>query len=311
MLDGSADPVMLGPLVRPELGATDLPGVAVFRVSGEDRRSWLQGQITQDTRSLSTGGSIQACLCRATGQIDAVLTIFDSGDDLIAVTERPEVFESRAKDFIILEDVNVQAVDGKVATVQGPAATRHLAARFSLGTMDVASDQGLLFLRHDRTGDGGWDVVGPATAIEAVLNDLPSLDHERMSLLALEAGIPAVGVEIDAAVFPPELGPVFDARSVSYRKGCYLGQEVLMRIHSRGHTNRTWRALLLQDRTEPGTEILANGKVVGTVIRAFESSAYGWVASAFLRNEAAEPGRQLTVGGQTGEVATWPLYRLD
>ncbi|MFX6234584.1 tRNA-modifying protein YgfZ, partial [Acinetobacter baumannii] len=64
-----------------------------------------------------------------------------------------------------------------------------------------------------------------------------------MDQLELRAGNPRLGGDTTQKTLPPELGPAFESRTVSYTKGCYMGQEVLMRIHSRGHTNRTWVCL--------------------------------------------------------------------
>jgi folate-binding protein YgfZ len=121
---------------------------------------------------------------------------------------------------------------------------------------------------------------------------------------------------MDEKTLPPEMGPAFEARNISYSKGCYTGQEVLMRIHSRGHTNKTWMALV-SDEPIPIGASLAHGKRddAGVVTSSGESPQFGYIAGAMLRNEAAFDGERVRVNGESrsfeAEVRPFPLLLLS
>ncbi len=138
--------------------------------------------------------------------------------------------------------------------------------------------------------DGGADVIGPQAALGAV--DGPgALDADAYERARIEAGVPRLGAELDESTIPQEA--YLDLDAVSFTKGCFLGQELVARIDSRGHVNRLLRRLRTDSETalEPGTEVEVDGKVVGTV-----TSAVPGVALAYVRHEV-EPGTTATVAG--------------
>lgn len=229
-----------------------LPHAAMLRLWGADVASWLQGQVTQDLRGIQPGESTLACLCRATGQLEDVLSIRRREADWLVFAERPEVLLKRIEEFVIMEDVQVEEIAGIPATIAGPNAAPPEAA--------IASN---------RLGVAGWDVI-----LDAAL-DRPSLSDDAWNAATLAAKVPLLGVDTIEKTLPPELGREFEARTINYTKGCYSGQEVLMRIHSRGHTNKTW-IVVRGDESLPG------------VHRAAEHPEHGWLASMTVRNESLE-----------------------
>ena len=136
-----------------------------------------------------------------------------------------------------------------------------------------------------------WNVYGPADAIRALWRTLVDSGAASAGLgvwktLGVEAGRPVYGTDMDERTLPPEAGIV--ERAVDQAKGCYTGQEVIVRIRDRGHVNRYLRRLALGDvpAPAPGTELLApdSDKVVGTVTSAVQSPRLGGVAAlAYVR----------------------------
>lgn len=256
-------------------------GESVIRLFGADATEWLQGQATNDVLGVPVGGSMEFCFCTVTGQISAACVGWRREWGWVIVTAAGQAVLERAEQMVIMEDVSAEEITSSVSlvSVQGP----------------VASAPG--GFAHDRCGFGGYDVLsGPP-------DGLPELDPVAVEVAALEAGLPRVGVDYGAKTFPPELGSVFEARNVSYRKGCYTGQEVLMRIHSRGHTNKTWCGLLLSGALEPGTyEGIA-------VTRVAHSLRFGWIGAATLSNAQAQEGAVLDLGGVRAEVQLFPFRR--
>src|SRR2546425_2951700 len=131
--------------------------------------------------------------------------------------------------------------------------------------------------------------------------------------LRIEAGTPLFGHDVDESVLLPEI-PL--ERLASYTKGCYPGQEVVVRIRDRGHVNRRLTGLVLEGAVVPphAAEVLADGAAVGRVTSATRSLGLGHpIALAFVRREHAEPDRAVTVrvgeGTVPARVAALPFAR--
>lgn len=275
-------------------GAVDLD-LAVVDLTGSDVREWLQGQVTQDLRPLAPGGSTRACLCKPTGQLLAHLEVWDTGDRLRLLIHKDEVqaLLTRVEEAVIMEDVEATVV---------PARVRHLFGAGSSVSESELPPRDFL-RRRNRTGTPGFDFILVEGAEQRELVTQPELEMESAvyDALTLAAGEPIPGVDTNEKTLPPELGPAFETATTSYRKGCYTGQEVLMRIHSRGHTNRTWRGLLSPVPLQAGARVLADGAPVGTITRAGVHPTLGPIAAAFLRREAE--GKSLTVEIASGLTA--------
>ena len=135
---------------------------------------------------------------------------------------------------------------------------------------------------------------------EATLDQLRN--QSERALLRVEAGRPEWGAELDAETIPPEAG--IDARAIDHGKGCYTGQEVIVRIRDRGHVNRLIRGLLLGGAPIPsvGAPLFPSGeeRAVGEVRSAVWSPGFGQgIALGFVRREI-EPPATLALGGPSG-----------
>jgi len=313
-------------LVRAECGRFPVDHLAVVELAGEDRKGWLQGQATNNLRSLDFGASSAFCLCEPTGQILAVCEIWSIKDRFIVILDKKSLpaFLKRVEQMVILEDVTARVLeDVHLVSIQGPSATARLGEMVQIPTLDANEFEidgaTVALLRSNRAGQGGWDVLIPASAkkvVAKVEKGFGAVSEEVADILRLEAGIPRIGTDITVKTMPPELGSAFDARHVSYNKGCYTGQEVLMRIHSRGHTNRTWVGLVSDAPLEVGAAVSHSRRPdAGEVTSAGFSPTHGFIGAAMLRNEVAFDGELVTVQTANGpleaEVRDMPLMRLD
>ncbi|MBS1714381.1 MAG: hypothetical protein JST30_08600 [Armatimonadetes bacterium] len=269
-------------------GYTDLTGRgavvriegALVRLSGADVETWLQGQVTNDLRRLVGRSFLDACLTKATGQLEAVVRVWKDDVAWILQTSDLAVLERRISDFVILEDVVLDVLSTEVWTWQSP--------------VPVPGDR-----PSPRTGPFGSDLATrPA--------DVPEADVEAWRTVCLEQGLPVVGSDTDSKTLPPELGVRFEKAHVAYDKGCYVGQEVLQRIHSRGHTNRTWVVLSCGADVLPGSDVVQDGAKVGNVTRSCTSPRFGALAGAMLANRATETGTVLSVGDVPARVVDPP-----
>ena len=206
--------------------------------------------------------------------------------------------------FAVLEDVSASTA---MITVAGPESATVL-SRLALG-LRVGADElsalregewrltgssvvdGLAVIKTEEVWPEAYSVVGPAASVTAlwkavVADGVRPAGHGVWSTLRVEGGRPAFGSDMDETTIPIEAG-IHD-RAIDYDKGCYTGQEVIIRIRDRGHVNRQLRQLRLGDVPTPakGTELLADGsdKVVGWITSAVQSPKYGeTLALAYVR----------------------------
>ena len=174
--------------------------------------------------------------------------------------------------------------------------------------LQVELDQGTLTLiRTAEVATPALDVLGPAAAVRALLSSLqdggaPLADSAVWEALRVESGRPAFGADMDDTTIPIEAG--IQGRVVDYAKGCFTGQEVLIRIRDRGHVNRQLRGLRMgEGAPTPGTELFREGeeRSVGKVTSAVRSPRFGEaIGLGYVRREV-EPPATLRLGGPAGD----------
>jgi folate-binding protein YgfZ len=243
----------------------------------------------------------------------------------VPVAGRKGLLESFSKllppRFARVEDVSESTA---MLTAVGPDAARAISS-LALGLRVEATDLGrlvegewravgppkgsLLVQRIGEVWPDAYSVVGPSAAVAALWESLlqagarPS-GHAVWSILRVEAGRPVFGTDMDEGTIPTEAG--IEDRAIDHTKGCYTGQEVIVRIRDRGHVNRKLRRLRLGEVPAPaaGTELLAadgSGKTVGRITSAVESPRDGGVlALAYVargHEKVLLDGREVAVSG--------------
>lgn len=273
-------------------------GMALLFLEGDDRLEWLHGQTTQDFATMEAGDVREACICSPFGQIVAPIVVKAQESALAIVLPAParDPLIELADRTVFMESVSLSPGPAHWVgvTVQGPEAEGICS---SVGN-------GALVVRMRPQGDRWflWSEADSAALVE-LKGRTAEADAEAAEAVRLELGEPRWPNEFANRVLPPELGPEFVARNVSYRKGCYTGQEVLMRIHARGHTNRTWTGLLCDAPIEVGAPVRAKGRdKAGFVTSAATSPTFGFIAGAFLHNAVIEPRATVWIAAANGEV---------
>jgi folate-binding protein YgfZ len=280
---------------------------------GAKAKEALGGLVTNDVAALTAGRAIRAVALTPKGRVIAVIRVIDRGDDLLVDTEAAsgEGFVAMIRKFVNPRLATYKVVSEGTACVgvYGPRAAARVAAATGLSAASLsaleplhtlpAADGAVLVLRSTDLGVPGYDLVGASDAVAALRarldeSGLPLADDDVTEIARVEAGWPRFGLDLDGETIPQEAN-LDQLDAISFTKGCYTGQEVVARIHFRGHVNRHLRRLVATAPLARGDAVLdASGKEVGDVRSAVVSPRRGPLAIAMVRREV-EPGSEVSV----------------
>jgi aminomethyltransferase len=308
-------------------GLYDLSGRAKIAVTGSDRVRWLNGMATNNVRDLAPGHGVYAFLLNAQGRIQADLYVFQRGDSLLVDAERGQrekvlqLFDR----YIIADDVEIADVSDKLTALglSGPE-SRNILERAGITVPDLASLElcspkcncacdclQCTLLRGDDTAGTAYQLWLAPDTLKSTWDALvaagaTSVGADALELRRISFGIPKFGVDIRERDLPQETG---QTRALNFIKGCYLGQEIVERIRSRGAVHRQFTAFAVEGTLpDRASKIVADEKEVGEIT----SSAIlplpngdRPVALGYLRREAIE--KDLRAGTAKVKPASLPL----
>ena len=301
-------------------GVLDERTRTIVSVQGDRAGEMLHGLLTNDVKSLAIGEGLYAFMLTPKGRpvaeervlrlesefwMDMPVSCLDSA---LAHLRKylPPIYatfnETDTRRLAVVGPLAAAAVDGWAAAdvTDGlkPLQSRSLKIR---GT-------NVLVARREEIEGPGFDLYVPADAREDVRSRLATAVSERggrevspsaWEILRVERGIPAFGVDFSEDDLAQEAGQ--DARAISFDKGCYTGQEVVARIHFRGHVNRVLRGFRQvrpsagpssSPNLEPGRPLFDGTRERGVITSAVDSPRFGRIALGLARAEI-EPGRRL------------------
>ncbi len=288
-------------------GWIDLADRARIRATGKDRSRFLNGMLTNDIARLTAGTCLPVLLLDRKGHVLSEGLALAHGDEILlsmAPDTGAAVLEVLER-HLIADDVRLEDVSEPLSelSIEGEAGRRWLAGR-GLPVPEpgkLSAGPGGLVL----AGDGwltrdGVRMLGPRGALLALVEGaLPRLEGERLERLRIEHLVPLCGRDIAARTFPQEAR--LD-RAVSYTKGCYLGQEIVARIHSRGAVNRFLVQLECEAQAQAGSPVTSRGSNVGALTSVAARPAGGVIALGYVKKDHAAPGTELEVGGAAARV---------
>lgn len=310
---------------RERAAAFDRSSRGKIAVAGGDRRAYLHAMLTNDVASLQGGGGCYAAYLSPQGRLIADMVVLDLGDMLLVDLDRSVTADvlSKLDQFVFTEDVKLGDLSeafGKLV-VAGPDAATVLAAvveRESGGPPDAddlsawppfrnlrASFRGhvTVVARSDDLGVAAFDLYVERPYVEQLFAALVAggatkADPEDWETLRVEAGRPAFGADMDATTIPLEAG--IESRAISFTKGCFPGQEVVIRVVHRGHGRIARRLVgLTIDGTDvpgAGDALRAGDREAGKITSAVWSPLVSApVALAMVQRGFFEPGTELTV----------------
>lgn len=302
-------------------------------VSGRDRAAYLQGLLTNDTVALAPGQGCYAAYLTPQGRMISDLFIHELGDVMLLVLPRTttETVLARLDQFIFSEDVQLGDVSDTFVPldVVGPDATRLVATLLEVPIDNLATlpphgavraafrGEPVIVRRIDDFGILAFELLAASDqmpAIEAMLRaaGVVELEDTGAEALRIEAGFPRFGRDMDGETIPLEAG--IEERAISFTKGCYVGQEVIIRVMHRGHGRVARRLVGLvfdpaADIPAPASTLVAADKEVGTITSSvFSPALQRPIALAYLKRDFVAPGTQVaTAAGAGAEVVPLPF----
>lgn len=270
----------------------------LFAVSGSEAKQFLDGLITNDVKTLEDGASMLAAFPNAQGRLLAAVSFAKRGERFIIETEaatREKLYQNLfrftfAGDFVLedLSDAHSNfEIFGDAEKLKATAGTD-------------------AFIFERPYGTGFFIPNDTASEFANALNDAVEIDDEAFETLRIEYGIPFYEKDMDETTVVPELG--ID-EMISYKKGCYIGQEIIARIHFRGHIAKRLSGLTLSEKLEVGSELkTAEDKNAGQITSVTFSPKLGThIALGFVRYDFLAPGTKLFSGETECTVSTLPF----
>jgi glycine cleavage system T protein len=303
--------------VRCAIGLMDLSHRGLLQFTGPDRLSFLQGMVSNDLRTLNPGHALYATVLNVQGKVLSDCRILCTEDAFLL-----DLWESLKKKiidhlnrFLVADEVEIGDLSDTVGlfSIQGPQSDVFLQQilgqkltlenpnQYSIAALDGCE---VRVLRYSHTGEKGFDLFVPSDAFVRIgqfLNEAGKtfsarwIGHQAQELLRVEAGIPRYGIDFTEEHLLLETGL---AHAVSFVKGCYLGQEIIERIRSRGHVNRKLMGLLLEgeDAASTGDVIFSGEKEVGRVTSSIYSPALKRpIALGYLHRDHWDVGSKLSI----------------
>jgi folate-binding protein YgfZ len=291
-------------------------------LTGNDRASYLQGLLTNDIQALAPGTGCYAAWLTPQGRMQTDMHVLESGTMILLDVPASEATATleRLEQFIFSEDVRVGSMADTLTSVwvHGPG---------SAGTLQAALDdarnltewgnyhhaqfrfrgQPVSLARIDQLGVPGYCVYLERAIEQPLIESLRqsgavTVGSEALEAARIEAGYPLFGVDMTDTTIPLEAG--IEERAISFSKGCYVGQEVIIRVLHRGG-GRVARKLVAVRAAGPvkrGAGLFSGEREVGEITSVGESPRMGVVALAYVHRDFVAPDTPLEVATEQGRV---------
>jgi folate-binding protein YgfZ len=301
---------------------------AKIALTGSDRVRWLNGMVTNNIRDLEPGRGVYAFLLNPQGHILGDLYAYNRGESLLVDTDQAQVEKILAvfDKYIIMDDVEVANISDQWSAIgiTGLKSREALqAAGFGVPELKPLQFVEITWQQTTVTlvrGDNPqvkafelWLAPGDTERVYEALTEAGAkpIGTRALELLRIAAGIPRYGVDIRERDLPQETE---QERALNFSKGCYVGQEIVERIRSRGQVRRKFTGFEIAGQLPAGgSKIQAEGKEVGEITSAASLPTAGGerrLALGYIRREVAIPGKQVEAGGSAATVANLPFAEM-
>lgn len=298
-------------------------------VSGRDRASYLHGLLTNDVQGMRAGQGCYAAWLTAQGRMTTDMYVLESGDMMMldVPSAQTESILARLDQFIFTEDVQLANLsdDMTAVGVHGPHApalvARVLSATDDLNAWPECHNARLAFgavpvvvVRIDQLGGPGFTLYVARSSERDVRYALEqagvrAVSADAVTAARIESGYPVFGIDMDDQIIPLEVG--IESRLISFTKGCYPGQEVIIRVLHRGGGRVVKKLVGLrveEGSTLPSRSVVqVDGKDVGFVTSGARSPQLGSIALAYVHRDFIEPGSRVSTVAGAATVSALPF----
>jgi len=310
--------------VRAHVGLFELPQRAFLALTGPDRTSYLQGLFSNDLRSLVVGRGLYGAFLNQQGKVLSDARVWCLEDSFLIDLWHfcKDGILAHLKRYLVADDVEIADLSNEfgLIAIEGPR-SESVAARLVdpsrlpktiFGHSDVFHNElRMRIARYSHAGMEGFDFILPKDKLPPfaeAITEIGKAYHARwigeqtLETLRIEAGIPRYGLDVTADTLMLETGM---EHAVSFTKGCYLGQEVVERIRSRGHVNKKLMGLQLNGRIQPrgGDLLLLGNKEIGTITSStYSPTRERPLALAYVHRDYWMPGTPVQVKSAGGRL---------
>jgi len=281
----------------------------ILDVSGRDAASYLHGQLSQNVESLAVGETRWTLLLQPQGKVEAWMRIHRLEPErfLLLVDEGfGSAVEARLERFKLRVEAEIKTSTRPVLALRGPG------SRSVVDALDLESST--IAVSADWGGSGIDLIPAAGSEIEVKLpTSIMRLAPDELEMIRISRGQPAMGAELDESTIPAAAGVVDD--SVDFTKGCYVGQELVARIDSRGNNTPTRLVRLdvsaSSGDVQPGAELLSRGASVGTVtsVASAPGQEHHAVGLGYIKRGTDVPG-EVELGLSDGRTVRVALRAL-
>ena len=299
-------------------------------VAGKDRASYLQGLLTNDIQALTAGTGCYSAWLTPQGRMLTDMHVFESGDMILLDVPADQLQSTlqRLDQFLFSEDVQLADLAGRLRGIwlHGPhAASLIEEAIAGLGGVAEWADYRnarsefngtpAAVARVNQLGVPGFCIYISPDQEPALLDRFRvagavEADDATLQAARIEAGYPLFGVDMTEDTIPLEAG--IEQRGISFTKGCYVGQEVIIRVLHRGHGRVAKKLVGLQvDGAVPprGAKLFAGEREVGVITSAAVSPRYGAIALGYLHRDFVALGTSVEVQAVDARVGATVVER--
>jgi aminomethyltransferase len=298
----------------------DEPNAGRILMHGRDRAALLQRLTTNDIERLRPGHGLTTVLTTPIGRIIDLLAVYARDDSLVVLTspgQGPAIFSHLKKNIFFNDQVTLEPAGRSLTQfgLFGPQARAILETINTMPLPDLALHQHTLLspaagsgrvIRRAGIGAApgapsedaqGWTLLIPSDAAEALRASLLAagvvpLSATTYEALRVEAAIPAFGHELSQEYIPLETGLL---GAISFNKGCYVGQEIIARMESRGRRAKQLCLLTLSAPADAPAKLAVEGKEAGDLTSSTNSPRHGPLGLAYVRSAHAEVGSTIAI----------------
>jgi folate-binding protein YgfZ len=319
-------------------GVYDLGFRTRISLTGGDRVRWMNGMVTNNIRDLTAGNGVYAFVLNPQGRILGDMVVHNQGESLVVETDRSQVEKIVAtfEHYIIMDDVEVANL-GEPWTALGLTGPTSRALLNATG-IEVPEMQPLqtitprcncqcdcaecMVVRGEDAQQESYEVwLAPKDVYKTwrallAAGAIP-VGSEALEMQRIAAGIPLYGVDIRERDLPQETEQM---RALNFNKGCYVGQEIVERIRSRGNVHRKFTGFLAKGIAPiaAGARVLSGttgtgekeiGEITSVAVLSTRS-AERTIALGYIRREVGVPGREVSIGAVKATVTQLPLENI-